>query len=181
MPSLPPSAASSPSPLPPPRTRPHTPTRVSHHPDPTVFFLSLSFLRHPPPPLSFLRAKTRSPTTSYPFLCPPELALIPRYLPLLLILRTTRHLTTRTSVSLSPSSCTYSYIPFSRLLSVSSRPSRLGLSRFYRRLVHDTSPTCTIVRLPRAFTSRNARSSLRRAYYTDGVYAEHYARSDSLM
>lgn len=32
---------------------------------------------------------------------------MPRYLPLLLILRTTRHLTTQTSVSLFPSSCTY--------------------------------------------------------------------------
>lgn len=69
---------------------------------------------------------------------------MPRYLPLLLILRTTRHLTTQ-NFRLSLSVFVYLHpIPFSRLLSVSSCPSRLGFSRFYPHLVHDTAPTCSI-------------------------------------
>lgn len=82
-------------------------------------------------------------------------------------------------LSLSVFTFLYS-IPFSRLLPVPPCPSRPGLSRFYPYLVRDPAPTCSIARLPRAFTSRNARSSLQRAYYTDGVYAEYHARSDSL-
>lgn len=82
-------------------------------------------------------------------------------------------------LSLSVFTFLYS-IPFSRLLPVPPCPSRPGLSRFYPYLVRDPAPTCNIARLPRAFTSRNARSSLQRAYYTDGVYAEYHARSDSL-
>lgn len=142
--------------------------------NPTVFFLSLSFL------LPFLRAKTRSPTTSYPFLFP-ELALMPRYLPLLLILRTTRHLTTQTSVSLFPFSCTYilSLSLASSLFLLVLRASISLASTHVSFMI--PLPPATSVCLPRAFTSRNARSSLRRAYYTDGVYAEYYARSDSLM
>lgn len=141
MPSLPLlSAASSPSS---PRTRPHTPTPGSPTIDPpTVFFLSLSFRRSP---CSAPRQDRRLLRT--PFLCP-ELVLMPRYLPLLLILRTTRHLTTQTSISLFPSSCTYILSlslasPFLLVLRA-SRALSLSLSRFYSHLV----PTCSIAPSP---------------------------------
>lgn len=107
---------------------------------------------------SFLRVKTRSLTTSYPFLRP-ELALMPRYLPLLLILRTTRHLTTQTSVSLFLSSCTYILslsLASSLFLLVlrAARPFSLlptSRSRYRFHLHHRPSPSrvyiakCTIV------------------------------------
>lgn len=141
---------------------------------PTVFLLSLSFL-HP-----FLPREDKIADYFVPLPVPRVSSDAALYLPLLLILRTTRHLTTQTSVSLFRLCVSTSYPFLSPPLLFSSRPSCLDPSRFYPYLVHDPAPTCSIVRLPRAFTSRNARSSLRRAYYTDGVYAEYYACSDSL-
>lgn len=132
-----------------------------------VFFLSLSS-RHP-----FPRARTRSPTTSYPFLCP-ELALMPRYLPLLPILRTTRHLTTQTSVSLF-SVFTFLYsIPFSRLLPVSPCPSRLGLSLASTRIsfVIPLPPAASLVslaRLHRGMHDRHSSERITRTAFTQST------------
>lgn len=91
---------------------------------PSSFLLFLSYFS------SFLRARTRSPTTSYPFLCPgvssdAALPATPPY--------STHYATldyTNFRLSLSVFTLLHS-IPFSRLLSVSSCPSCLGLSYFH--------------------------------------------------
>lgn len=131
-----------------------------------VFFLSLSSRR------PFPRARTRSPTTSYPFLCP-ELALMPRYLPLLPILRTTRHLTTQTSVSLFPSLRSYilSLSPASSLFLLALRvPVSLASPRisFVIPLPPAASPV-SLARLHRGMHDRHSSERITRTAFTQST------------
>jgi len=112
--------------------------------------LSLSFLLLPP-----CEDKIAS-DYSVPLPVSPKLALMPRYLPLLLILRTTRHLTTQTSVSLFLSLRSY-ILSLSLASSLSLLALRASISLIS---TYNPAPTCSIVHLSRAFTSRKARSSL---------------------
>lgn len=111
------------------------------------FSFSLLLLRL----LLLLRARTRSPTTSCPFfLCPASAPM-----PLPAAPYSTHYATldyTPTSVSLFLS------LPRPRLRS--STFVHQSLSRFYPSAVHSLVPTCDLVGLARAFTPRNARSSL---------------------
>lgn len=76
--------------------------------------------------------------------CAPELALMPRYLPLLLILRTTRHLTTQTSVSLFLSLRSYILsLSLASSLSLLALRASVSLISTYVSLSRDPAPTCS--------------------------------------
>lgn len=131
-----------------------------------VFFLSLSSRR------PFPRARTRSPTTSYPFLCP-ELAPMPRYLPLLPILRTTRHLTTQTSVSLFSSLRSYilSLSPASTLFLLALRVS-VSLASTRISFVIPLPPAASLVslaRLHRGMRDRHSSERITRTAFTQST------------
>lgn len=132
-----------------------------------VFFLSLSSRR------PFPRARTRSPTTSYPFLCP-ELALMPRYLPLLPI--STHYATLDyANFRLSRSVFTFLYsIPFSRFLPVPPCRSRLAVSLASTRIsfVIPLPPAASLVslaRLHRGMHDRHSSERITRTAFTQST------------